>query len=362
MGYCKSPLKGFIIGFGSNGRSRLKVTSKEVDHLEMINNQWTKIYDKDLPLRGSQSVRPYITKYIDIPCGQCVGCRLQRSREWANRMMMELETTEGRSSFVTLTYDDEHLPLSEGVNPVTGEIEEFGTLVLEDLQKFIKRLRKANPEKKIRYFACGEYGENTNRPHFHLILFGYFPKDAKFIRRGRKGNYNYYVSEELEKLWPFGLHVIADVTWESCAYTARYVTKKLTGNAGEVYETMNIKPPFVIMSNRPGIGYDYFMIHREDFSDDVKMYYLSTNEGSISFSKPRYFKKIDDTSVFLPEDAKTLLYMASQKNQDLQEIMSDQEEERRVIAFSTDVSYYEELAAEGLYMEQKTKILKRGMI
>lgn len=342
---------------------KFKVTSWQVDHLEMINGIWTPIYDKDLPVKAKRFTRPAITKYIEIPCGQCIGCRLQRSREWANRMLMERETTEGACSFVTLTYDDEHLPMSEGVEPITGEVKEFGNLVLEDLQKFMKRLRRKYPETKIRYYAAGEYGEKTQRPHFHIILFGWFPEDAKFVRKGRKGEYNYYQSDILTELWPYGLHIVTDVTWESCAYTARYVVKKFTGPESYQYEEKNIKPPFVTMSTKPGIGYDYYMQHRELFeNEEIKRFYISTDKGSISFSKPRYFKKLEDIQSFIPFSPETYIEVTSKHTKDTFGIMSDQEEERRIIELQTDLEYFEELAVQGLYKKQQTQILKRGMI
>lgn len=346
------------MGSKSNGKKKLKITSQDVDHLEMINGNWTKIYDNDVP---DPLIRPSITKYLEIPCGQCIGCRLQRSREWANRMMMELSTTEGPSSFITLTYDNKNLPLSEGVNHITGEIEMFGNLVLEDLQKFMKRLRE-HTGKKIRYFACGEYGEKSLRPHYHLIVFGYFPEDAKFLRKGRAGEYNYYVSDELNKLWPYGLHVVSDVTWESCAYTARYVVKKFTGDLSIRYEEKNIKPPFVVMSNRPGIGYDYFMKNHDKFRDDVKLNYLSTDKGSIAFSKPRYFKKLDDLASFIPMSPETYVYISDKNADEVYDVISDQENERKIIELQTDLSYFEEKAVQGKYKEQQIKSLKRGIV
>lgn len=337
----------------------------------MINGVWTPIYDNNLPVKPSKELRekgisrrPYITKYIEIPCGQCIGCRLQRSREWANRMLMERETTEGPCSFVTLTYDDEHLPKSEGIEPITGEVKEFGNLVLEDLQKFMKRLRKRYPETKIRYYAAGEYGEKTQRPHFHIILFGWFPEDAKFVRKGRKGEYNYYESDILSELWPYGLHIVADVTWESCAYTARYVVKKFTGDQSFHYEEKNIKPPFVVMSTKPGIGYDYYMFHRDKFeNEEVKRFYLSTDKGSISFSKPRYFKKLDELEEYKGYiDLTNFLENANLDHEETFEIVNSQEEERKIVEFVTELEYYEELAAQGRLKKQQTQILKRGMI
>jgi len=193
---------------------------------------------------------------IKLPCGQCAGCRLERSRQWAMRLMHE-KRAHADCSFVTLTYDNEHLP-------------EGGTLIKRDLQLFMKRLRKERPV-GVRFFACGEYGDRNARPHYHAILFSCgFPDRRLFSRNGR--GEGYYVSEELRELWPQGHNVIGDVTWDSCAYVARYVLKKITGKPasehyavvdgdGQVFDRL---PEFTVMSRRPGIGTSYFEKYRDE--------------------------------------------------------------------------------------------------
>lgn len=186
---------------------------------------------------------------LKIPCGQCVGCRLERSRQWAMRCLHENKLHEV-SCFLTLTYDDDHLP-------------EGGTLVKRDLQLFMKRLRKAKG--KVRFYACGEYGDRTRRPHYHVLLFGCHFADKRKIRETKAG-YTLYYSKELEKLWPYGQNTIGDVTFESAAYCARYVMKKVTGERAEAhYEYMDSDgvvrsrvPEFTVMSRRPGIGSGWF--------------------------------------------------------------------------------------------------------
>lgn len=173
---------------------------------------------------------------IDLPCGQCIGCRLERSRQWAIRCCHEAQLYE-RNCFITLTYNDNNLP-------------ENGSLDLKHFQDFMKRLRFRFGE-GIRFFHCGEYGERFRRPHYHACLFN-FDFDDKVIFRSDRGN-NLYVSKALEELWPFGFSLIGEVTFESAAYVARYITKKITGDRAESHYDGR-KPEYTTMSRRPGIG------------------------------------------------------------------------------------------------------------
>lgn len=169
-----------------------------------------------------------------VPCGQCVGCRLERSRQWAIRISQEASLYE-QNCFITLTYMDNYCPSS---------------LVLRDFQLFMKRLRKKFGT-GIRFFHCGEYGDLNGRPHYHAALLNFdFPdKKLYFSSNG----FNYYLSESLSNLWPFGIHLISDLTYDSAGYIARYVLKKITGDAAvDAYKDK--VPPYVTMSRRPGIG------------------------------------------------------------------------------------------------------------
>lgn len=153
---------------------------------------------------------PAGSERLDVPCGKCIGCRLDYSRGWAIRCMHEASLYEN-NCFVTLTYDDEHLPKD-------------GNLHIEDFQKFVKRLRKEAFHDGIRYFHAGEYGGDLGRPHFHAILFNCDFAD-KVHASSRRGN-RLYASEALSALWPFGFHSIGDVTLASASYVARYCMKK----------------------------------------------------------------------------------------------------------------------------------------
>lgn len=187
---------------------------------------------------------------IPLPCGQCIGCRLEHSRQWAIRCMHEKRMFMF-NSFVTLTYDNAHLPKG-------------GTLVRRDPQLFLKRLRKEYG-KGIRFYGCGEYGELSRRPHYHFILFNFQCPGLKYYKSVAMGE-KLYTSDAIAKLWPFGFNVVGDVSFKSCAYVARYVTGKIKGdNAKEHYlsvstdgEVTDLLPEFSMMSRRPGIGAAWF--------------------------------------------------------------------------------------------------------
>lgn len=184
---------------------------------------------------------------LELPCGQCIGCRLERSRQWAIRCVHEAQLHE-ENCFITLTYRPEQLPPG-------------GSLVLKHFQDFMKRLRFEHGN-GIRFFHCGEYGDRGGRPHYHACLFNFDFKD-KVLFKDERG-VRLYTSETLERLWRFGFATIGDVTFESAAYVARYVTKKITGEmAAEHYGER--KPEYVTMSRRPGIAAGWF----QRFASDV---------------------------------------------------------------------------------------------
>ena len=214
---------------------------------------------------------------VSVPCGQCIGCRLERSRKWAVRCVYEASLYED-NCFITLTYDDAHLPRDLSLN-------------VAHFQKFMKRLRKRFvPEipsdvvdrdewlslNGIRFFHCGEYGENFGRPHYHACIFNFDFPDRKLwsVRQG----VSIYTSAALAELWPFGFSTVGDVTFESAAYVARYVLKKVTGkNAPDHYDfcdpitgqIFSRSPEYVTMSRRRGIGRGWFdKFHSEVYPSD----------------------------------------------------------------------------------------------
>lgn len=154
--------------------------------------------------------------------------------------------------FVTLTYDDEHLP-------------RYGSLVVKHLQDFNKRLREWSRERRgrsFRFYACGEYGENLERPHYHILFFDLDFKDKKFWRYSETGE-RLYRSDVLESKWTFGHSEIGSVTFESAQYVGKYVTKKITGDDAALHYGYRI-PEFATMSKRPGIGKPFFDKYMRD--------------------------------------------------------------------------------------------------
>lgn len=235
-------------------------------------------------------------RVLDIPCGQCIGCRMDYSREWANRLLLEMQDyDESNCFFVTLTYDDDNIKdhcLRAYSDSDTGEVQGYSlSLCKRDLQLFMKRLRKSVEPAKIRFYAVGEYGGNTFRPHYHLILFGLpLPDhDLKFYKKSKLG-YDYMNSSLIAKCWPFGFNVVAPVTWESCCYTARYMLKKQKGENAHVYSDFGLEAPFSLCSRKPGIAHFYY----ESCGDFSKLHRITigTDRGVKQFPTPRYFERL----------------------------------------------------------------------
>lgn len=285
---CYSPMIGVAYSWTKNGKPNYKFSSKVFS--DPVHHYW--FYN------DSQQVAPPIS----VPCGKCIGCRLDHSRMWADRCMLELGDHE-QSWFITLTYNNEHLP-------VVFDDEYPGTLVKKDFQDFMKRLRKAYCEKydnKIRYFMCGEYGDQFHRPHYHAIIFG-LKLDDLVVNPDRASNefgQPYYYSQWLQDVWtldnkPLGKIMVANVTWETCAYVARYVTKKVDGEMSvEQYQSHHVAPEFTLMSRKPGIGKNYFDNHKFELLSS-KYWYISTPNGGKKIQPSRYF--LDKFSEEFPKE------------------------------------------------------------
>nr|CAI9749761.1 replication initiation protein [Microvirus sp.] len=199
-------------------------------------------------------------KEIQIPCRHCFECVQSYSTNWALRCCLEAKL-HSKNCFLTLTYDNEHLE----------------DISVKTLQKFFKRLRKHFGARSLRYFACGEYGERTARPHYHVILFGVdFSEDRQFLRTDKRKNVLYY-SGTLAKLWKFGFHSIGDLSFESAKYCAKYMQK---------FNFENGKKAFTLQSRKPAIGYVYAMEHVASICETGKVY-INGRE----FNAPWQFKK-----------------------------------------------------------------------
>lgn len=215
-----------------------------------------------------------VQRTLTLPCGGCIGCRLEKARQWALRCTHEAQMHK-HNAFVTLTYRD---------NPLTLNHRHF--------QLFLKRLRKAR-DHQVRFYMAGEYGSALQRPHYHACLFGtWFPDQVQFSKRG---NTTLYTSRELDELWQHGFCTVGEVNIQTAGYVARYVTKKITGDLAKLHyrkidpdtgELIEIAPEYNQMSLKPGIGAAWL----DKFTADVYPRGEVLSRGHWS-TAPRYYDK-----------------------------------------------------------------------
>ena len=350
---CYHPLKGFRVGYTENGKDKYKIVDYAADHVELIHGKWQAVSS---PLR-SMAAESIVREFVEIPCGKCLDCRLRRAREWANRCMMELEYHDS-AYFVTLTYDEDHLPRSGYVDQSTGEYIASATLRKKDLQDFFKRLRKRYPDNPIRYLACGEYGPKTQRPHYHAIIFGLHLDDLEIISQQR--GYTYYSSVGLSKVWsdfdpvrqifiPRGHIAVGSVNWQTCAYTARYILdKQIADNGQDYYAAFGLEPPFQLMSLKPAIGYQYYIDHGEEIYR-YDCLYLTTENGGIQAKPPKYFDRLYDLDFH-------------DKMQDIKAVrLASAQMRRETLLKQTDLSYSELLQVMETNKASRLKKLHRDL-
>ena len=217
---------------------------------------------------------------IPIPCGKCLGCRLEYSRQWAIRCTKEASLHKD-NCFITITYDDKFLP-KKGVSK-------------KDCQDFLKRLRRSIEyhnlsccETGLRYFLCGEYGSRTCRAHYHAILFGFRPSDL--ISFGYENGHNIYISPFLTDVWGMGNVIVGEsVTFESCAYVARYIMKQYEKKGDSSYDEFYkiFRKDFILSSRRPAIGFGFFEKNQRELERLDK---VLIRDGVVSLP-PKYFSK-----------------------------------------------------------------------
>lgn len=257
---------------------------------------------------------------IKLPCNQCIGCRIDRSKKWAVRLLHEAELHE-KTAFITLTYNDETLlarrqereptvPCTPPLKSATSSAVDIDTyahakprahadsLRPRDVQLFMKRLRKdlskRNPFGKVRFYLVGEYGDKYGRPHYHIALYGEDFSDDR-VKWRTSGDYTCYRSSRLERLWPHGNSEIGELTIDSATYVAGYIMKKVNGKkADEHYRRESadgtiywITPEFALMSRKPGIGRDWLTNYMTDvYPHD----YVIVNGQKAR--PPRYYDKL----------------------------------------------------------------------
>lgn len=375
---CKNPLTGVLLGINPDtGKKIIKVLP--VEYKEQV------------------SLDPNV-EYIPIPCGHCIDCRLSKGKEWSARCMLETQYYND-CYFLTLTYDDEHLPsndfidnyyklnntfppehppdddrnlmmiyidqykeyLDEIVPKPDLKIPYIHPLKYDDVQRFIKRLRSHFDEKEkqynennndipfpdhsCRYYGCGEYGPNNLRPHYHIIFFG-LPLDDLVVRKIDQSNgFIYYTSDLISKKWNNGFHLITKVDYNCCAYVAQYVLKKQYGYNSKIYDILHIPSEFSFMSRRPGIGRQYYEDHKKDiYRDDLLL--IKAGEKSFHSRPPKYFDRLYDI-----DEHEEMEFIKKYRSSDIE--MSLEQKKNNHSGSFRDI-----LKDEEINQEARTKILK----
>lgn len=363
---CYHPLKAWKIGVNfETGKDKLKITSYDVKYLykPFNSNVWHYGYDN-----YSKYYQNVVDEFIEIPCGKCIGCRLKYSLDWATRCMLEAKYHED-NWFLTLTYNDDHLPEKrvlcdengDALCDENGEVfySPYNSLYRRDVQRFMKNLRKRIYPEKVRFYGCGEYGTKFGRPHYHLILFGLKLDDLQPISISPLGH-KYYTSEIIKSCWvtekeegkkpeSLGFHKIGACTFETCAYVARYVTKKHKGIDSDVYKKLCYEPEFTMMSRKPGIGFQYYEDNKIKIYENQEIF-LSLRDGVKRVRPPVYYDRLYD--IDYPSDyagikahRKELAETSNLLKQNL-----------------TTKSYLDRLETEELYHNQRIKRLKERSV
>ena len=248
-------------------------------------------------------------KMIELPCGHCLGCKLDYAKHWSERIMAEAQSWPV-NCFITLTYNENNIRRNNA-----GK----ATLCERDVQLFLKRLRKEQKgvgsatdkngemQKPIRYFYCGEYGTKNHRPHYHIIIFNWKPNDLKAYKKSINGE-QLYTSKYLQNLWGLGFAPIGTVTIASAGYVARYCMKKASEEkpAKNIYKTQYIDgipksiqyidpaepaKEFIRMSRMPGLGYYYFLSNEKKCIRNGGIWVQNNGKPKLA-TLPRYFSKM----------------------------------------------------------------------
>jgi len=256
---CQYPTSMYVLGTASNGK---------------------KIISQNLPPSGS--------KFSEIlrDCGQCSGCRIRRRMDWATRLTHEAQFNE-HAFFITLTYADDHLPADGSLNP-------------DHVSEFMQNYRNQFRAKKVRFFAIGEYGGDTGRPHYHVIIFGPdidqkslkyvdYPQ-AQFSPEFRKlfgeTGLKHYTSPLLEKCWPYGLSEFGYTSAATMQYVTKFHVEKVTGDKAETHYNGR-HPEFSRMSRMPGIGTDWI----EKYWPEVYRAGCVQNSKGVKAAPPKFYDR-----------------------------------------------------------------------
>lgn len=265
-----------------------------------------------------------------IPCKKCWACQLNYSAEWATRIMLEAKE-HPNNYFITLTYDDLHLPIAEKIETETEIYENDGTwngtLYDHDMKKFLNSLRQYFHRKKhdgIKYFYAGEYGSTTGRPHFHIILLN-CPLDPKqFYDPHIDDNFKaHWKSNEIEKFWKEGIIDICECEWSCAAYVARYCTKKISYKTDKTeYYKQGKMPEYVRMSK--GIGFNYLKKNIDQIYEQDGII-MKTVQGNVGSNKPpkAFDRKLEEWNPELMEMIKKSRQTAAERADKIKQNLSD---------------------------------------
>lgn len=273
---CNHPFKAWWTGrYTDKGKKELEIRFNTPGDFLPV-NRCKKTISPSAPMFFEDG-HAFLKDPISLPCGVCVGCRMDKAKEWTERLVLESKDYPDNVWFITLTYDDAH------AKPIEKR----------DLQLFFKRLRKYTG-RKFRYFACGEYGETVasfkwngkyyGRPHYHIILFG-------FLELGEKRTKNSYECKDIADAWskdgvPFGLYEVKAAVPNMMAYVAGYVQKKQVFLASHSFPSK----PFIMMSRKPMLGFS--SCEKVEESDPRVYGYFSENKFSASLPGA-FVKKLD---------------------------------------------------------------------
>lgn len=261
-----------------------------------------------------QRYLPEISRFewISCPCGSCAACKQSNAQVWADRLLMELPYVSAPSSFVTLTYDDAHVPISYTLSPWSDRVEYCHPIKVRDFQLFMKRLRRYIKDPGLRFLASAEYGGRFHRPHFHVALIGYTPPDLTFYKRDH--GHDYFNSEVLSSIWQQGFTVTTALTPGSGAYVARYMTEKWDGRDYRLYSfeaaSRGLDPlpkQRLIMSRRPGLGRRYLEENRDAVLRDDLIVPCRGSAGARTVPAFRYaLSTIDEMDVEALKDRRAI--------------------------------------------------------
>ena len=334
--------------------------------------EWTKVNRKlsEIHTCAKEMVKAKRYKsYEIIPCGKCMGCYLEKARDKAVQLSLEKmnpEYKEDECWFITLTYDDDYLPIHSYLDVESGEVINGASTELKDLQNWIKKLRDNHPDKNIRYMAAREYGTSTLRPHYHLIIFG-LPLDRDLmVKIGNKANGDaLWTTPQLDniisrdcwsvrrplgdrkaKMYRAGNVTIGEVTFQSISYVARYTLKKAnkTYDSEWWYNAQGLDKEAVSQSQ--DLGKWYYDLHKHEIYENDYVPILGKNEN---FSKPP--KSYD--RMYKEEYPKKYAKVVERRKEALLTSMIQEEEQ-------TDMSYAEILESREL-KDKQFKDIRRAI-